>query len=73
MRSCGKKQLNLKILNLKEDETKSMPIKKKTITGAELAEKLKNKNLISKENGEDWLNLIKEIRSEQKLPDIKWD
>ena len=57
----------------KEDETKSMPIKKKTITGAELAEKLKNKNLISKENGEDWLNLIKEIRSEQKLPDIKWD
>ena len=50
-----------------------MPIKKKTITGAELAEKLKNKNLISKENGEDWLNLIKEIRSEQKLPDIKWD
>jgi hypothetical protein len=57
----------------KEDETKSMPIKKKTITGEELAEKLKNKNLISKENGEDWLNLIKEIRSEQKLPDIKWD
>ena len=57
----------------KEDETKSMPIKKKTITGAELAEKLKNKNLISKENAEDWLNLIKEIRSEQKLPDIKWD
>jgi hypothetical protein len=57
----------------KEDETKSIPIKKKTITGEELAEKLKNKNLISKENGEDWLNLIKEIRSEQKLPDIKWD
>ena len=50
-----------------------MPIKKKTITGAELAEKLKNKNLISEENAEDWLNLIKEIRSEQKLPDIKWD
>ena len=73
MRSCGKKQLNLKILNLKEDETKSMPIKKKTITGAELAEKLKNKNLISEENGEDWLNLIKEVRSELKLPDIKWD
>ena len=73
MRSCGKKQLNLKILNLKEDETKSMPIKKKTITGAELADKLKNKNLISEKNGEDWLNLIKEIRSEQKLPDIKWD
>ena len=57
----------------KEDETKSMPIKKKTITGAELAGKLKNKNLISEENAEDWLNIIKEVRSEQKLPDIKWD
>ena len=56
----------------KEDETKSMPIKKKTITGAELAEKLKKKNLISEENGEDWLLPVKEIRSEQKLPDIKW-
>ena len=73
MRSCRKKQLTLKILNLKEDETKSMPIKKKTITGAELAEKLKNKNLISEENAEDWLNIIKEVRSELKLPDIKWD
>ena len=73
MRSCRKKQLTFKILNLKEDETKSMPIKKKTITGAELAEKLKNKNLISEENAEDWLNIIKEVRSEQKLPDIKWD
>jgi len=73
VRSCRKKQLTLKILNLKEDETKSMPIKKKTITGAELADKLKNKNLISEKNGEDWLDLIKEIRSEQKLPDIKWD
>jgi len=49
-----------------------MPIKKKTITGAELAEKLKKKNLISEENGEDWLLPVKEIRSEQKLPDIKW-
>ena len=57
----------------RENASKSMRIKRKTITGAELAEKLKNKNLISKENGEDWLNLIKEIRSEQKLPDIKWD
>ena len=37
------------------------------------SEKLKNKNLISEENGEDCLNLIKEVRSEQKLPDIKWD
>ena len=50
-----------------------MPIKRKTITGAELAEKLKNKNLISEENGEDWLSLIKEARSELKLPDFKWD
>jgi hypothetical protein len=57
----------------KKDETKSMPIKKKNITAAELAEKLKNKNLISDENAEDWLNIIKEVRSEQKLPDIKWD
>jgi len=57
----------------KEDETKSMPIKKKTITGEELAEKLKNKNLVSEENAEDWSNIIKEVRSEQKLPDIKWD
>ena len=57
----------------RDDETKSMPIKKKTITGEELAEKLKNKNLISDENAEDWLNIIKEVRSEQKLPDIKWD
>ena len=72
--SCKGKQIKRGVhLIKKEDETKSMPIKKKTITGAELAEKLKNKNLISKENGEDWLNLIKEIRSEQKLPDIKWD
>ena len=57
----------------KEDETKFKPIKKKTITGAKLAEKLKNKNLISDKNAEDWLNIIKEVRSEQKLPDVKWD
>ena len=68
------KQISIGVHRIKkEDETKSMPIKKKTITGAELAEKLKNKNLISEENAEDWLNLIKEIRSEQKLPDIKRD
>ena len=68
------KQIKRGVYRIKrEDESKSMPIKKKTITGAELAEKLKNKNLISEENAEDWLNLIKEIRSEQKLPDIKWD
>ena len=57
----------------RENGSKSMPIRRKTITGAELAEKLKNKNLISDENAEDWLNIIKEVRSEQKLPDIKWD
>ena len=50
-----------------------MPIKKKTITDAEFAEKLKYKKLNSEENGEDWLNLIEEVRSERKLPDIKWD
>jgi hypothetical protein len=57
----------------REDESKPMAFKKKTITGAELAEKLKNKSLISDENAEDWLNIIQEVRSEQKLPDIKWD
>ena len=50
-----------------------MPISRMTITGAELTEKLKNKNLVSEENGEDWLSLIKEVRSELKLPYIKWD
>ena len=57
----------------REDETKSMVTKKKTITGKELAKLWEGKPRISNENGEDWLNLIKEIRSEQKLPDIKWD
>ena len=57
----------------RENVSKSMPIKRKIITGAELAEKLKNKNLISEENGEDWLSLIKEACFELKLLDIKWD
>ncbi len=57
----------------REDESKSMAIIKKTITGKELAKLWEGKPRISNENGEDWLNLIKEIRSEQKLPDIKWD
>jgi hypothetical protein len=56
----------------REDESKSMAIIK-TITGKELAKLWEGKPRISNENGEDWLNLIKEIRSEQKLPDIKWD
>ena len=68
------KQIKKGVYRIKrESDSKSMPIKRKTITGAELAEKLKNKNLISEENGEDWLSLIKEARSELKLPDIKWD
>ena len=68
------KQIKRGVYRIKrEDESISMAFKKKTITGAELAEKLKNKNLISDENAEDWLNIIKEVRSEQKLPDIKWD
>ena len=50
-----------------------MPINKKTVTGAELAEKLKNKNFISEENGKDWLKVVKEMCAELKQPEIKWD
>ena len=57
----------------REDESISMAFKKKTITGKELAKLWNGKPRISNENGEDLLNLIKEIRSEQKLPVIKWD
>ena len=57
----------------REDESISMAFKKKTITGKELTKLWEGKSRISNENGEDWLNLIKEIRSEQKLPVIKWD
>ena len=68
------KQIKRGVYRIKrEDESKSMAIIKKTITGKELAKLWEGKPLISNENGEDWLNLIKEIRSEQKLPDIKWD
>jgi len=68
------KQIKRGVYRIKEeDETKSMPIKKKTITGVELAKLWEGKPRISNKNGEDWLNLIKEVRSEQKLPDIKWD
>ena len=52
---------------------KVVPVAKKSITGAELAQKLKMKNLTSEKNGEDWMTPVKEIRSQQKLPDIKWD
>ncbi len=57
----------------REDETKSMVTKKKTITGKELAKLWEGNPRISNENGEDWMNLIKEILFEQKLPDNKWD
>ena len=68
------KQIKRGVYRIKrEDESKSMAIIKKTRTGKELAKLWEGKPRISKENGEDWLNLIKEIRSEQKLPDIKWD
>ena len=50
-----------------------MVTKKKTITGKELAKLWEGKPRISNENAEDWLNIIKEVRSEQKLPAIKWD
>jgi hypothetical protein len=52
---------------------KVIPVTKYSVTGEELSKLWEGKPRISTENGEDWLNLIKEIRSEQKLPDIKWD
>ena len=68
------KQIKRGVYSIKrEDETKSMVTKEKTITGKELAKLWEGKPRISTENGEDWLNLIKEVRSEQILPDIKWD
>ena len=60
-------------INLENLKLKSMATKKKTITGKELAKLWEGKPRISTENGEGWLNLIKEVRLEQKLPDIKWD
>ena len=47
----------------REDKSKSMAFKKKTITGKELAKLWNGKPRISNENGEDWLNIIKEVRS----------
>ena len=68
------KQIKRGVYRIKrEDESKSMAFKKKTITGNELAKLWEGKSRISNENAEDWLNIIKEVRSEQKLPDIKWD
>ncbi|MDC3336129.1 hypothetical protein OAV71_06440 [Opitutales bacterium] len=68
------KQISKGIHRIKrEGESKSMAFKKKTITGNELAKLWEGKPRISNENAEDWLNIIKEVRSEQKLPDIKWD
>jgi hypothetical protein len=68
------KQIKRGVYRIKrEDETKSMACKKKTITGKELAKLWEGNPRISEENAEDWLNIIKEVRSEQKLPDIKWD
>lgn len=68
------KQIKIGVHSIKrEDESKSMALKKKTITGKELAKLWNGKPRISNENGEDWLNLIKEILSEHKLPDTKWN
>jgi antitoxin (DNA-binding transcriptional repressor) of toxin-antitoxin stability system len=52
---------------------KVIPVAKEPVTGEELAKLWEGKPRISEENGEDWLNLINEIRSELKLPDSKWD
>ena len=60
------KQIKRGVYRIKrEDETKSMVTKEKTITGKELAKLWEGKPRISNENAEDWLNLIKEVRSEQ--------
>ena len=68
------KQIKRGVYRIKrEDETKSMVTKEKTITGKELAKLWEGKPRLSNENAEDWLNIIKEVRSERKLPDIKWD
>jgi antitoxin (DNA-binding transcriptional repressor) of toxin-antitoxin stability system len=52
---------------------KVIPVAKESVTGEELAKLWEGKPRISDENGEDWLNLTKEIRSELKLPESKWD
>ena len=52
---------------------KVIPVTKESVTGEELAKLWEGKPRISDENGEDWLNLTNEIRSELKLPDSKWD
>ena len=52
---------------------KVIPIDENTITGAELAKRIKSKNLTSEEDAEDWMLPVKEFLSTQKLPDIKWD
>jgi len=50
-----------------------MFISERRLTGEELVKLRNGKPRISNVNGEDWLNLIKEIHSEHKLPNIKWD
>ena len=52
---------------------KVIPIHEKTITGAELANRIKSKNLTPEEDAEDWMLPVKEFLSTQKLPDIQWD
>ena len=52
---------------------KVIPVTKESVTGEELAKLWEEEPRISDENGEDWLNLTNEIRSELKLPDSKWD
>jgi antitoxin (DNA-binding transcriptional repressor) of toxin-antitoxin stability system len=52
---------------------KVIPIDEKTITGSELAKRVKSKNLTPEENAEDWMLPVKEFLSTQKLPDIQWD
>ena len=52
---------------------KVIPIHESTITGAELAKRIKSKNLTPEEDAEDWMLPVKEFLSTQKLPDIQWD
>ena len=52
---------------------KVIPVTKDSVTGEELAKRIKSKNLTPEENAEDWMLPVKEFLSTHKLPDIQWD
>jgi len=57
----------------KQPVAKVIPVTKDSVTGEELAKRIKSKNLTPEENAEDWMLPVKEFLSTQKLPDIQWD